>query len=424
MVGIIVSIDCNRLTNGFRPAFWLLGPNWPNSGEVDILEGINSQSTNSFALHTNAGCRITQTGKFTGSISSSNCDVNAPDQATNVGCAIKTSDTQSYGTGFNNAGGGVYATQWTSEAISIWFFTRGQIPADINSGSPDPSTWGQPQAQFAGGCDIDTHIVNQQIVFTNTFCGDWGGQVWAQDATCSPLASTCQAFVQNNPASFKNAYWEINSLRVYQSPNGGSDGVAGQSGSPGGSVGSSAMPSGPQPTSGATATGAAPTDAAAGGPTDGASANQSDVGYVTTLSTAYTALPAPANSNGVSGVQQSTDGQIQASPSPPSPPPVTATVIAPSNYPQPPIRPPGAMVSQIGDGQIQAPGPGQRVGGFFANGFGGGQRQGGQPAAGPAAGPGAGAGHSWTSQDWRGAQGRPHGSTRRHKIRRWRLNPW
>jgi hypothetical protein len=31
---------------------WTLGPNWPSSGEIDIIEGVNSQKANSMALHT------------------------------------------------------------------------------------------------------------------------------------------------------------------------------------------------------------------------------------------------------------------------------------------------------------------------------------------------------------------------------------
>jgi hypothetical protein len=201
---------------GTWPAFWLLGPDWPNSGEVDIIEGVNSQSSNSFAMHTNAGCSITDSGTFSGSIETSNCDINAPGQGVNVGCAIKTSDTRSFGPGFNAAGGGVYATEWTSDAISIWFFPRGNIPSDVDGPNPDPSTWGRPAAQFGGACELDTHVKDQQLVFTNTFCGDWAGQVWANDATCAPRGSSCDAYVRDNPAAFAEAYWDIKGLRVYQ----------------------------------------------------------------------------------------------------------------------------------------------------------------------------------------------------------------
>lgn len=168
-------------------------------------------------LHTNSGCTISNTGAFTGQLSTPNCDVNAPGQYANAGCGIASHDTATYGTGFNANGGGVYATEWTSDAISIWFFPRGAIPSDLSSGNPDPSGWSKPAAKFEGGCKIDEHFQNHNIIFDMTFCGDWAGNVWGQDSVCSSKASTCQAFVQNNPGAFTDAFWQVNSLKVYQS---------------------------------------------------------------------------------------------------------------------------------------------------------------------------------------------------------------
>ncbi len=45
--------------------------------------------------------------------------------------------------------------------------------------------------------------------------GDWAGQTWSQDPTCSAKAPTCQEYVQNNPQAFSEAYWKINALKVY-----------------------------------------------------------------------------------------------------------------------------------------------------------------------------------------------------------------
>lgn len=58
-----------------------------------------------------------------------------------------------------------------------------------------------------------------KIVFDTTFCGDWAGNVWGSSATCSKLASTCEAYVGANPAAFSEAYWLINSVKVYSSGN-------------------------------------------------------------------------------------------------------------------------------------------------------------------------------------------------------------
>ncbi|OCK93757.1 glycoside hydrolase family 16 protein [Cenococcum geophilum 1.58] len=200
---------------GTWPAFWTVGPNWPHNGEIDIIEGVNEQSTNAMTLHTGPGCSITNTGGFSGSITTSNCDIDAADQSTNAGCQIMESATNSYGAGLNSNNGGVYATLWNSNAITIYFFPRGTIPSDIASGSPNPSGWGTPAAVFKGGCDISSKFKSQQIVFDTTFCGDWAGAVWSS-GSCASKASTCNAFVENNPSAFANAYWSINSLKVYQ----------------------------------------------------------------------------------------------------------------------------------------------------------------------------------------------------------------
>jgi hypothetical protein len=141
----------------------MLGDNWPSNGEIDIIEGVNEQSTNQAALHTSPGCSIKHSG-FSGSVDTSNCYVKASGQSDNAGCAITSNNTQSYGNGFNKAGGGVYATEWTSNAIKVWFFPSASVPSDISKGSPNPSGWGNPMAAFAGSCDIDSHFKELQIV--------------------------------------------------------------------------------------------------------------------------------------------------------------------------------------------------------------------------------------------------------------------
>lgn len=39
--------------------------------------------------------------------------------------------------------------------------------------------------------------------------------MWAQDPTCSKLAPTCNEYVASNPGAFAEAYWLINSVKVY-----------------------------------------------------------------------------------------------------------------------------------------------------------------------------------------------------------------
>lgn len=135
---------------------------------MDIIEGVHEQTTNLMAGHTSDGCTIANTG-FSGSLQASNCYVSAPNQASNAGCGISASSAQSYGAGFNSAGGGVYATEWTSSAISIWFWPRNAIPGDVSGGNPNPAGWGTPVAKFTGGCDIDAKFKDMQIVWIFLF---------------------------------------------------------------------------------------------------------------------------------------------------------------------------------------------------------------------------------------------------------------
>lgn len=199
---------------GVWPAFWTFGPNWPSSGEIDILEGVNDQLNDSVTLHTSAGCTMQSTGaRSSSSLTSGDCGAGNG----NLGCSTTTNDNTNYGNAFNAAGGGVYAMEWTSSAIKVFFFPRSFIPADILSGSPNPSNWAQPVAAFGGGgCNIDQHFQNHNIIFDTTFCGDWAGKVWDTNPKCKALALTCNEYVGSNPGAFASAYWLVNSVKVYQ----------------------------------------------------------------------------------------------------------------------------------------------------------------------------------------------------------------
>ncbi|KAH9902015.1 glycoside hydrolase family 16 protein [Xylariomycetidae sp. FL2044] len=187
---------------GTWPAFWTFGQDWPSNGEIDVIEGVNLATNTTYTLHTSAGCSFSQ----------GNC--NEGDGST--GCGIPSQDTKTFGDDFNAMGGGVFAVEWTSQAINIFFFPRTALPDDIASGNPDPRTWGNPATSFSGpDCDIDQHFNDHQIVFDTTFCGDWAGKIWTSDPVCSTKAATCQEYVANNPDVFKNSYWLINSVKIF-----------------------------------------------------------------------------------------------------------------------------------------------------------------------------------------------------------------
>ena len=198
---------------GTWPAFWTANlNNWPSGGEIDILEGVNQDAANHIALHTTTGCIVSQNAQ-TGTFDTMNCDVNAAGQATNAGCGGYTQANASYGDGVNSLGGGVFAVDWTAEAIRVYQFPRPDIPADILAGTPNPALWGTPAFDFSGpNANIPAHFNNHQIVFDTTFCGDWAGNTFSQ---CG-CAGTCTDFVANHPTAFKDVYWGIKNLSVYK----------------------------------------------------------------------------------------------------------------------------------------------------------------------------------------------------------------
>ncbi|KAH5429010.1 hypothetical protein HBI47_112550 [Parastagonospora nodorum] len=241
-------------TCGTWPAFWLLGKEtWPAGGEIDILEGVNDYDSNSVTLHTSQGCMIsnasapnpnsgsTEAGaSFSGTIGTDNCDVQAPNQDKNVGCSIHAPKTalspahigsssassntnalllSSYGTPFNAARGGIYALDWTADAISVYFFPYASplYKTVSKSTSPKPSTWGAPIARFgAEKCDLKQRFKDLRIILNTTFCGDWAGQEWDKSCKKKTGAQTCEAYVRDNPEAFAESFWEVRGLRWYQ----------------------------------------------------------------------------------------------------------------------------------------------------------------------------------------------------------------
>ncbi|KAG9310378.1 glycoside hydrolase family 16 protein [Chiua virens] len=185
-----------------------VGGNWPNEGEIDIVEGVNNMVPNQSTLHTSASrcCNITST--------STNCDVYSTN---NAGCGVKLSDNNSFGPNFNNIGGGWYVVERSDSYIAIYFWERGDssVPDEVQNpgGSVDTSTWGTPAAYFPNtNCDFSSHFGPMNIIINLDFCGDWAGNVYPS----SGCPSNCVDYVNNNPSAFSNAYFEFNSLNIYQ----------------------------------------------------------------------------------------------------------------------------------------------------------------------------------------------------------------
>ena len=165
-------------------------------------------------LHTSPNCAVT--GGSGGLLQPYSQDCNTAVNG-NEGCSFHETNPASYGTTLNQDGGAIYAMEWTSDGISIWWWGGGNpAPADVLGDNPDPTAWGPPSSQWAGdGCVWDQHFLTHQIIFDMTFCGDWAGQVFATDPVCSAKGA-CTDYVANTPGDFSESYWSVNALKLYQ----------------------------------------------------------------------------------------------------------------------------------------------------------------------------------------------------------------
>jgi len=183
---------------GTWPAFWLHGENWPMEGEFDMFESVNDGNTSKTSIHTSPGCLMPS---VYGMDNGGNGNANQALEGSGVW-------GNPAGKVLNDMGGGVIAVWWLTNGFSMYHFPRNKIPEDVVNGSPDPSTWGRPWRFFPFGSDCaSSHFKNMKITLNLAFCGEWAGREFpgGNDA--------CVEYLNHN--NVPDAYWLINSLRVY-----------------------------------------------------------------------------------------------------------------------------------------------------------------------------------------------------------------
>lgn len=101
---------------------------WPAGGEIDILEGVNSVSGNTYSAHTMTGCTLTSssTSGSTGLLVTEDCQYQP-------GCSYKDRVNNSFGPAFNSAGGGVVASYFDNGGIKVSGKTCGHVARDSTS---------------------------------------------------------------------------------------------------------------------------------------------------------------------------------------------------------------------------------------------------------------------------------------------------
>ena len=230
---------------------WMLGGGvWPNTGELDILEGVNQNPTNQLSAHTSSGCAISGAHSMA-AMGSSNCDA-----AGDVGCWFGAHRTTSYR----------FQHSTLLEAVCMQFSGQkvGSASGSFNAGRSRPTSTTIIQIQLRGACQwpckqffyspsalppklqaeayiltihlegLLEHATLTSILSTCASCSTLTFVVRGRmaygaapdgmylvpvlnktDRRSAAKAATCGDWVANNPAAFQNAYFHINYLKVF-----------------------------------------------------------------------------------------------------------------------------------------------------------------------------------------------------------------
>ncbi|KAF7969434.1 hypothetical protein HWV62_27323 [Athelia sp. TMB] len=230
-IGSLWMIDLLHIPYGCSvwPAFWTFGPNWPEDGEIDIIEAVNLMDNNQMALPTHPTPPkpqlTTRTKHDPGLLPPLDADVRVG-RARRDGLldgrrvlrhrgAAEQLPQRVRRRGRRRVGDAVrrvwylvrppplslFLSLSLSPSLplplplplllfvarvlmrgwvglcSIWFWSRADVPASITgaqNGSLDISAWGAPSAAFpAGACNVSEFFTAQNLVLDITLCGDW-----------------------------------------------------------------------------------------------------------------------------------------------------------------------------------------------------------------------------------------------------------
>ncbi|POR37600.1 Putative endo-1,3(4)-beta-glucanase [Tolypocladium paradoxum] len=205
---------------GLWPAFWMYGENWPNDGEVDIMEWWNNAQWNQPALHVGASatygqCLMDGAGQ-SANVVTSNCDngySNPPNQWMNQGC-VAADHSGPWAT----LDGGVFAMEWTSDFIKLYSWHWSNVPSNIGDDAPDSASWGTPMVYLKNKqCDIDNHFSNQKLVLNLDMCGNPVGSpdIWWTSCAAVTKQATCEDYISNFPDDFSGAYFKLKDIRYF-----------------------------------------------------------------------------------------------------------------------------------------------------------------------------------------------------------------
>lgn len=210
---------------------------WPKGGELDILEYANDEQ-NKVTFHIDQACTLDSkqvdqcAPKDAGTLHSNACETNYFENK--LGCMPK--QKQLRGDYLANSPG-IIAAEWASDHITVFYIPEAEIPADLRSDTPQPSTWGKwviAYFPFQAGCK--NMMGMQELVLNMQLCGDWAGATWKKHScqaatgkwsgTCqvglSQPSDCCTKWVTSDMAGYQlqSQYFDIQSLKVYTASGG------------------------------------------------------------------------------------------------------------------------------------------------------------------------------------------------------------
>lgn len=228
-VGSLIIVDVERMPVGCGqwPALFMVSRSlgWAEGGEIDLLEAANHYSQNVMSVHTSDGCylqgeNMRSTLNPTGG-DNRHCSIYNSVQA----CGATSTRDGIAGHSFNNQGGGVFAVEISYErGVRMHVFKRNEIPGDILGGSPNPSSWGQPDYEVpSGSCNPGHYFRELSFLIVNTMGGTMSSgtfnNAYAGNSGVDCGATTGQDpwnFIKNNGGQLRDeGYWVINSYSSY-----------------------------------------------------------------------------------------------------------------------------------------------------------------------------------------------------------------
>lgn len=228
--------------HGVWPSFWTDGDDWPNNGELDLLEWANIDA-NKVSFHTGGGPNRCKLDAAT--LNKPGCpqfpDVNGggydchTDYWTKpkmLGCGPYSTQAPRFNGEQWSQNPGVVAAQFTDAFIKVFYIPEAEMPSDLSEGVPNPDAWDKwilsyypfsaSERAVPGSCP-NRPFGPQKLVLSIELCGDWAGKTFDVPGQCVnreyPADDDCCTQYMwdgaNDDYLHQRAFFNISWLKVY-----------------------------------------------------------------------------------------------------------------------------------------------------------------------------------------------------------------